>query len=411
MKTITNWHNAVAHIDADGFYASCERIRHPELKGRPICVLSNQNAFVVAKSYDAKALGIKTAMSVHAARRLAPHAAYLPPDFQFYGQISEKMCSIFRFYSPEIEVYSIDECFMDMNGIRALWHKSYRKIADDIRERVKREIGITVSVGISTTKTLAKIASESNKPDGTTIMPGKRIDRFLADVPALSIPGIGRNRAALLRKFDIRTGQNFAKAEESLVRKLLGRHGLTLWHELNGQPVLPVEVEPPLPRSVARTASMGKIAMDRMTIAAHLSHHVMRLVSELVAKKLLARHIHVFLTLKSFETVDMKMGLDFPTNSLKKVSAAVKQALFTLYRQGESYRGCGVVATRISRQESAPTGLVGFMQEDVRQQRLMMTVNKINQQHGNHAVATATARLIQKTRKLPRFQYPLLTAH
>jgi len=411
MRAMANWHHAVAHIDADSFYASCEAVRHPELKGRPICVLSNQNAFVVAKSYDAKALGIKTVMSVHDAKKLAPHAAYLPPDFQFYGQISAKMFSILRRYSPQIEVYSIDECFMDMNGIRTLWRKSYRQIADDIRESVKREIGITVSVGIANTKTLAKIASESNKPNGTSIVPGKHIGRFLAGIPIRDIPGIGHSRAALLCKFDIRTAQDFANTKESLVKRLLGRLGLTLWHELNGQPVLPLEVKPPLPKSVARTASMGEITTDRTTITAHLSRHTLRLVSELVAKKLLARRLRIFLTCKSFEAASIEIHMDFPTNSLKKVSAAVKQAFLTLYREGEVYRGCGVIATHISRQESATEDLFGLMHEDVRQQRLMLTVNDINQQHGNHTVAPAAARLMQKPQARPaRFQYPVFMA-
>jgi len=300
MRPASNWHNAVAHVDADAFYASCEAIRHPELKGRPICVLSNQNAFVVAKSYDAKAKGITTGMSVYDARKLVPEAAYLPPDFRYYGQISNKMFSILKRYSPDIEVYSIDEGFLDMNGIRMLWHQGYRQIADDIRESVKREIGITVSVGISNTKTLAKMASESNKPDGSTIVPGKRIDRFLADIPVEDVPGIGRSRMALLHKFRIRTAGEFAGTDECLIRKLLGRHGLTLWHELSGQPVLPVETEPPLPKSISRTASLGEITTDRRIIAAHLSRHTMRLISELVGKHLLAHRTSVFLTLKSF---------------------------------------------------------------------------------------------------------------
>ena len=411
MRPATNWHNAVAHIDADGFYAGCEAVRHPELKGRPICVLSNQNAFVVAKSYDAKARGVTTAMSVYEARRLVPDAAFLSPDFRYYGQISEKMFSILKRYSPDIEVYSIDEGFMDMNGLRMLWHKGYRQIADEIRESVKREIGITVSVGVANTKTLAKIASESNKPDGTTVVPGQRIGRFLADIPVQDIPGIGRNRMALLHKFGIRTAGEFAGAQEHLIRKLLGRHGLTLWYELNGQPVLPVETEPPLPKSVARTASLGEVTTDRVTVAAHLSRHTMRLVSELVGKRLLAKRISVFLTLKSFETAGMKIRLDYPTNSLKRISRAVQQAFCALYQKDVLYRGCGVIASHLSREATATEDLFGFMHEDIRQAKLMLAVNEINKTHGNHTVAPAATLAIQGgKRNRVRFRYPLLTA-
>ena len=112
MRAITDWHNAVAHIDADCFYASCERLRHPELQGRPICVLSNHNAFVVAKTYDAKAMGVTTGMSVWDAKRLVPDAAFLTPDFRYYGQLSKRMFTILGRYSPGVEVYSIDESFV-----------------------------------------------------------------------------------------------------------------------------------------------------------------------------------------------------------------------------------------------------------------------------------------------------------
>ncbi len=405
----TNWHNAIAHIDADAFYASCEAVRHPELRGRPICVLSNQNAFVVAKSYDARAKGITTGMSVYEARRLAPGAAFLSPDFRYYGQMSGKMFSILRRYSPDIEIYSIDEGFMDINGIRTLWHRGYRQIADDIRQSVEREIGITVSIGVANTKTLAKMASERNKPNGTTVVPGKRIARFLADIPVADIPGVGRNRTALLHKFGIRTAAAFAGAEDGLVRKLLGRHGLTLWHELNGQSVLAVETEAPLPKSVSRTASLGGVSTDRHIIAAHLSHHSMRLVSELVGRHLLTRQISVFLTLKSFETAGIEIRLNFPTNSLKRLSAAVRRGFGALYREDAHYRGCGIVATRISREASATEDLFGFMREDIRQARLMLTVNGINEAHGGSTVAPASTLPLRKnTGNRMRFRYPLL---
>jgi len=412
MRLAANWHNAVAHIDADAFYASCEAVRRPKLKGRPVCVLSNQNAFVIARSYDARAKGITTGMPVRDARKLAPEAACLSPDFRYYGQISGKMFSIFRRYSPDIEVYSIDEGFMDMNGIRTLWHKGYRQIADDIRESVKREIGITVSVGVANTKTLAKIASESNKPNGTTIVPGKRIDRFLADIQVADIPGIGRNRMALLRKFNIKTAREFAVADEGLIRRLLGRHGLTLWYELNGQSVFPVVTEPPLPKSVARTASLGGVTTDRRMIAAHLSNHTMRLTSELVGKGLLAKRISVFLSLKSFESTDMEIRLDFPTNNLTKISAAVRQSFASLYRESELYRGCGIIATHLSKETSTTEDMFGFMHGDIRQAKLMLAVNEINEAHGNHTVAPAsTLPLRRGSVNRIRFQYPLLRAH
>ena len=195
---LSDWPNAVAHVDADCFFAACELARSPKLRGRPVCVMSSQDACIVAKTYDAKAVGIRTGMPVWEAKKLLPRAVYLPADFAYYGQVSDKLFAILSRFTPEVEVYSIDEAFLGLNGIRSLWRKSFAEIADTIRTAIKSEAGITASIGISVTKTLAKIASDIHKPDGTMLVPGREIQSFLAGVEIKDIPGIGGNRRALL---------------------------------------------------------------------------------------------------------------------------------------------------------------------------------------------------------------------
>jgi len=411
LKMLTDWSNAIAHVDCDAFYVSCEMVRHPELKGEPVCVLSSQNAIVVAKSYDAKAMGISTGMPVWEARKIAPKALFFEADFRYYGQLSGKFFSILRRYSPDIEIYSIDEAFMDMNGIRILWGKSFQQLADEIRTAIEREVGITVSVGIANTRTLAKLASESNKPNGSMILPGKGIESFLSDLPVADIPGIGRNRAALLCKFDIRTALQFSRLDDGLMHRLLGRNGMLLKQELSGRSVMPLELKPVLPKSLSRTASMGQLIADRHLVAAHLSYHCMRLVSELVAKHLLTHRIHLFLTMANFEKRKTVLHLDFPSNSLKRIMCATKQGFAQLFRQGDSYRACGLTATHISREQAATDDLFGFMVEDSRQTRLMLTVNAINHKYGDRTLSLAsTCRVKEKSKEL-RFHYPVLIAY
>jgi len=135
---------------------------------------------------------------------------------------------------------------------------------------------------------------------------------------------------------------------------------------------------------------------------------VMRLVSDLVAKRLLAQRVGIFLTYKSFETTGIEIRLDNPTNSLKRISAAARHALGRLYQEGVLYRGSGVVATHISKTESVTEDLFGLMHEDLRQEKLMLTVNEINQKHGNHMVTSAIASAVKKQSEKPvRFQYPV----
>jgi DNA polymerase-4/DNA polymerase V len=408
---ISNWPNAIAHVDADCFYASCEQLRRPDLKGQPICVLSSQDACVVAKTYDAKAAGVTTGMPVWEARKLLPQANYLSADFRYYGQISDKLFAIIRRYSPAIEEYSIDEGFMDMNGLRSLYRKPYQAIADEIRTTVRQEVGITVSIGISVTRTLAKMASEYNKPDGTTIVAGRRIHDFLEHVSVRDIPGIGGNRQALLNKFGIHTAADFADVPEHEIRRLLGKAGTDLWHELSGTPIYKIETEARMPKSVSRTASMGEITQDKQTIRAHLLNHAMRLSKELITKRLTAGQLTVFLTLKSFDKQASTSGLPYPSADYFLLAGEAGRALDELYDPDRHYRACGLIASDIAIRQFGSFDLfqMAEQQQEEKHLRLLETLHAINHKHGANVLSICGA--MQKRRaggEVGRFEYPVL---
>jgi DNA polymerase V len=406
----SDWPNAVAHVDADCFFAACELARSPKLRGRPVCVMSSQDACVVAKTYDAKAVGIYTGMPVWEAKKMLPHAVYIPADFTYYGQISDKLFAILARYTPEVEIYSIDEAFIGLNGIRSLWRKSFGEIADSIRTTVKSEVGITVSIGISLTKTLAKIASDIHKPDGSLVVAGHDIPAFLAAVKIKNISGIGINREALLHKFNIFTAADYTRADPALVQRLLGKSGIDLWHELRGRPIFPVELANRPPKSMARTASLGQLSSQRDFIAAHLTHHTTRLVAELVRKRYLAQGLSVFLTLKSFASRAEEIHFNDPSANIFDFSRAVRDAFARLYKPGELYRGCGVVATEIRPSEERNLDLFGAVDKDDRNERLMATVNTLNKKYGNHSVVMLAAQAVAKRKKGPRFRLPMFEA-
>ena len=408
---VSNWPNAIAHVDADCFFASCEQLRRPDLKGQPICVLSSQDACVVAKTYDAKAAGITTGMPVWDARKLLPQANYLSADFRYYGQISDKLFTILRRYSPVVEEYSIDEGFMDLNGLRSLHRKSYQAIADEIRTAVRHEVGITVSVGISVTRILAKMASEYNKPNGTTIVAGRRIHDFLQHVGVRDIPGIGGNRQALLNKFDIRTAADFVDTPEREVRRLLGKAGTDLWHELNGAPLYKVETEAKLPKSVARTASLGEVTQDRQTIHAHLLNHAMRLSRELITKRLTAGQLTVFLTMKSFDKQACTSDLPYPSADYFLLASEAGRALDGLYDADCHYRACGLIASDIAIRQSGSFDLfqMAEQQQEEKHLQLLETLHAINRKYGANVLSVCGA--MQKRRaggEMGRFEYPVL---
>ena len=407
----SNWPNAIAHVDADCFYASCEQLRRPDLKGQPICVLSSQDACVVAKTYDAKAAGITTGTPVWEARKLLPKASYLSADFRYYGQISDKLFSILRRYSPVVEEYSIDEGFMEMNGLRSLYRKPYQAIADEIRATIQQEVAVTVSVGISVTRTLAKMASEYNKPNGTTIVAGRRIHDFLGHVSVRDIPGIGGNRQALLNKFAIHTAADFADMPEREIKRLLGKAGTDLWHELNGTPIYKVETEVRLPKSVARTASMGEVTQDRQIIHAHLLNHAMRLSKELITKRLSARQLTVFLTLKSFDKQAVTSELPYASADYFLLASEAGRALDRLYDPNQRYRACGLIAGDIAVRQSGSFDLfqMAEQQQEEKHLRLLETLHAVNHKHGDNMLSICGARQKRRPRgKMRRFVYPVM---
>lgn len=406
---VTNWPNAIAHVDADCFYASCELLRRPDLKDQPVCVMSSQDACIVAKTYDAKAAGIKTGMTVWEAKKCLPNAVFLSADFRYYGQISDKLFAILRRYSPTVEEYSIDEAFMDLHGLRMLHRKSYEQIADEIRAVIQQEIGITVSVGIAVTRTLAKMASEYRKPNGTTIVTGKRISEFLRHREVRDIPGIGGNREALLHKFGLFSADDFANAGEREIKRLMGKAGTDLWHELRGTAVLPIISEPALPKSVARTASMGLLTQDRALIHSHLLRHAMRLSKELIEKRLTTRKLIIMLTLKSFERQLTSALLSHPTADYFLLADAAGRALEEMFDLTQSYRACGLIATDIAPRRGDDFDL--FQQTEKQREekhlRLLQTMHGVNHKYGGNVLSIAAA-LKPTSAPAVRFNYPLL---
>ncbi|RMG91595.1 MAG: DNA polymerase IV [Zetaproteobacteria bacterium] len=408
-RLLHDWPQAIAHVDADCFYVSCELTRRPGLVGRPVAVMSSQDACIVAKSYAAKARGITTGMPVWEAKRRLPGLELLPADFRFYGLMSRRMFQVLSRFSPVIERYSIDECFMDMQGLRGLFRCGYAELARRMRRAVNEELGITVSVGISVNKLLAKMASSSNKPDGSTIVPGRRLEAFLAKQNCAQVPGIGAKRASLLCKFDLHTARDLACADMRLVRRLLGKAGLDLWRELNGDCAFPLTTGERLPKSMARTASLGRRTRKRKDVAQALAYHAFRLCMDLQARELVARRLRVSIRLGNFEHVHVDVPLPGETADYRHLIRAAMQGLHALWRPDTEAGGCGLIALRLDWANSAQQRL--FAEHEEQLLPLWQAMAHINRRYGRGTILpAAAAEHASATGAQPRFRYPLLRA-
>src|SRR2546426_8529461 len=173
---------AILHIDGDAFCASCEQSRRPKLQGRPV-VTGKERGIAASMSYEAKARGVTRGMRIADIRKVCPDAVILPSDYETYSLLSARFFAIVRRYTPEVEEYSIDECFCDLTGLRRPLRMSYRQMAERIKHELDTELGFTFSVGLAPNKVIAKIASKWQKPSGLTVIPGPRIHQFLKDLP------------------------------------------------------------------------------------------------------------------------------------------------------------------------------------------------------------------------------------
>jgi len=245
------------------------------------------------------------------------------------------------------------------------------------------------------------------------ILPGDTViveKRAVANVGDMVIAIID-NRQALLNKFGIRTAADFVDTPEREIRRLLGKAGTDLWHELNGTPIYKVETEAKLPKSVARTASLGEITQDKQTIRAHLLKHAMRLSKELITKRLTVRQLTVFLTLKSFDKQATTSELPYPSADYFLLASEAGRALDTLYDPGQFYRACGLIADDIAIRQSGSFDLfqMAEQQREEKHLKLLETMHTINHKHGDNVIAICGAMQKRKAEGvMGRFAYPVL---
>ncbi|HLA04489.1 MAG TPA: DNA polymerase IV, partial [Syntrophales bacterium] len=293
--TIRSWPQAILHLDADAFFASCEQAIHPELRGRPV-ICGRERGIVAAASYEAKARGVQRGVRLSDVKKLCPDAVILPSDYETYSLFSVRMFEILRRFSPDVEEYSIDEAFVDLTGLRRSFHGSYEMIAEKMQKTIETELGLSVSVGVSLSKVLAKVGSKHRKPHGLTFIPGREIHRYLQDLPVGKVWGIGPNTAAFLQKFGIFTALEFARRDEKFIQQHLSKPYREIWHELNGRSVYPVTTESKSSyQSISKTKTFTPPSQDEEFVFAQLSKNLENACIKARRYQLAAARLMVFL--------------------------------------------------------------------------------------------------------------------
>ena len=345
--------STILHVDMDAFFASVEEADDPTLRGKAVVVGAGPRAVVTSANYIARTFGIHAAMPVAQARRLAPHAIFLPNRHHRYGEVSSEVMSIFRDFSPLVEPLSLDEAFIDVSGAMKLIGTA-REIGTQIRSRIENELQITCSVGISTTKLIAKLASGRCKPNGLLEIADDRVLDFLHPLPIRELWGVGPKTAEALIRLGLQTIGDIAHTPRTtLVRALGAGQGESLYELAWGRDYRAVESDT-ADKSIGAEETFAHDIDDNEELLAQLLRVTERVARRLRDQELVTRTISIKIRFSDFTTITRTKTIDLPTNSTQEIYEQVRRLFDALALVRTRVRLVGV---RLENLES-DTGLV-----------------------------------------------------
>jgi DNA polymerase V len=387
-----------ALVDCNNFYASCERVFNPKLKGMPIVVLSNNDGCVIARSDEAKALGIKMgAPSFLIGDTIEQHGiAVYSSNYTLYGDMSARVMDTLREFAPRLEVYSIDEAFLDLSGIET---RELTKLAQKIRTTVRTATGIPVSIGIAPTKTLAKMANRYAKKTKKEIgvhnaATTSEINEMLQYTAIEDLWGIGSQHSQRLTKVGVKTAYDLLGVPEDWMRTHMTVVGQRMLNELRGIPCISLEETTPAKQNICTSRSFGQLLTELSDIKEAVASHAAKCAAKLRREKSCAGAVHVFVETNRFRGRDnqytgaLTIPLPVATNNTQEIMFYALAALNRVYRQGYKYKKAGVVVMDIVPEHEVQQGLFDIRDRST-EKAVTHAVDGINRSWGRELVKYA----------------------
>jgi DNA polymerase V len=412
-----------ALIDCNNFFVSCERLFRPDLEGKPVVVLSSNDGCAVARSNEAKALGIPMGAPAFQYRQLfkGQHVTCFSANFELYGDISRRITQLLTEVCPRIEVYSVDESFLDLS---ALSIDDYAAWGRAVRARILREIGVPVSIGIAPSKTLAKLASEiakqHDKHSGTVSFidaEAEFLKSALAATPVHEVWGVGRKLAPKLRAEGIAHALALCNLRPQHAQKLMGIHGRQLVGELNGVSCLPLEMAGKVAKSLLRSRTFGEDTSEAHVLEAAIASLAAGATFRLRSAGLLARRIGVFANTNRHKpgyrrwVRECKLGM--PTSDSGQIISLLVDKLQEFYSNSQAYHRLGVFLydfVPVTALQTDMLGLVDTHGHDRAASR-MAAVDSINTRYGKHKVYYAAEDLSKTWQPKHQIRSPRYVSH
>lgn len=390
----------IALVDCNNFYVSCERVFQPQLRGKPVVVLSNNDGCVIARSNEAKALGIAMGAPwhLHRDRFAAAGVIVRSSNYTLYGDMSSRVMSVLSGFTPDLEIYSIDEAFLGMAGFGGRLEAQARAL----RAAVSQWTGIPVSIGIAPTKTLAKVANHAakkNEKHGGALLLLDEVaqDAALARIELTDLWGIAGRLAARLKAIGIATPLDLKRGDPWLIRERLGVVTMRLALELRGVPCLDLEREIPDRKSIMASRSFGRPVATLAEMREAVVSYTARAAEKLRRQQLATAHLMVFVETNRFRPDEAQhyatrpVRLPVATSDSGKLIAAALTGLKSIWRDGYRYKKAGVVLLDLHPAAVVQEGLFDKA-DSPRRIALMRTVDKLNLRFGRDTVSFAATR-------------------
>ena len=397
-------------IDCDNCYVSCERVFRPDLKDKPVVVLSNNDGCVVARSNEAKKMGIKAGTPYFQLAEQFPNQKIVvfSSNYELYGELTSRVVSIIRKEAPAYFRYSIDECFVYLDGMEHLDLKAW---GEELHKKIKRNVGMPVSIGLAPNKTLAKMASHfAKKYQGyrhcCMIDSDEKRIKALKLYPIDEVWGIGRRYAARLEALGVKTAYDFAEHNQSWVRATFNNIVIErTWRELNGEDCVSNE-EMAKKKSICTSRSFNVMITDLDGLRTHVSNYAARCAEKLRQQGTVASIVGVFLNTNAFRE-DLpqywnfqEMRLITPSSSTITIVKAANEVLQKLYRQGYHYKKAGVIVMGIGPNSPIQQDLFDTNAEQFeKMKRLDAVIDRINKVNGTETIVLGSQQYTQKDGK------------
>lgn len=397
-------------IDCDNCYVSCERVFRPDLEGKPVVVLSNNDGCVVARSNEAKKMGIKAGTPYFQLAQQFPNQkiAVFSSNYELYGELTGRIVSLISQEVPAYFRYSIDECFIYLDGME---HLDLKKWCEDLHKKIKQYVGMPVSIGLAPNKTLAKMASHfAKKYQGyrhcCMIDNDEKRIKALKLYPIDEVWGIGRRYAAKLEALGVKTAYDFATHNGDWVKLTFNNIIIQrTWRELNGEDCVPNE-EMAKKKSICTSRSFNGMISDYDTLRTHVSNYAARCAEKLRQQKTVASIVGVFVNTNAFRE-DLAQYWNFqeqrlitPTSSSITIIETANEVLKKIYRQGYQYKKAGVIVMGIGADSPIQQDLFDINAEQFeKMKRLDEVIDRINRMQGSETIVLGSQQYTRKDGK------------